>query len=453
MDRNVIPEPQKTYVLELFEALGDTGDGFVIAGAQAMKFYVQGARGTKDIDFVLDAIKLRGEPVSLHDTLERLGYAAVPESRNFQFQKQIAASPEIMRIEFMAPDELKRKNDIRVDVQADVHARACTGGSIVLLESEPHTLDGTLPDGRPFSATIRVTKPHALVMLKLLAVDDRYRNVRGPQEATHDREEARTHAADIVAILSSQPDLAAFRFDFLRQFGTDAALKDRAVGVLNKYFHDALSPGLVLYEEALAANAPSGRESRTLISAEMERAVHLFSGIFLAPVRTVQPPMSEPRYHALAQRLERLRAANYSLRLKPTVPIEREDDPTQIQRIGGQNLVVVMRNSQEVEIPLARIADLFEQELRREATLQLTGRLQWLSDGRGTWKFFHEPPESEYGLGRTWASNQAPVADGHWTLHQHVAQYSATGWELYYGCDGRFLQCNGLILMVKKPGR
>lgn len=280
MERNVIPEPQKTYVLELFEALGATGNGFVIAGAQAMKFYVQQSRATRDIDFILDAIRLRHEAASLHDTLKRLGYAAVPESRNFQFQKEIPGSSEIMRIEFMAPEELKRKNDIRVDVQADVHARACTGGSIVLLESESHTLAGTLPDGGSFSASVRVTRPHALVMLKLLALDDRYRNVRGPREAAHDREEARTHAADIVAILSAQRDLTAFRFDFLRQFGEDTALKDRAVGILAGYFRDVLSPGLILYEEALAANAPAGRDSRTMISAEMERVVRLMRSRF-----------------------------------------------------------------------------------------------------------------------------------------------------------------------------
>ncbi|HVA15137.1 MAG TPA: nucleotidyl transferase AbiEii/AbiGii toxin family protein, partial [Stellaceae bacterium] len=267
----MIPEPQKTYVLELFQALGATGDSFVIAGAQAMKFYVQGARGTKDIDFVLDAIRLRDEAASLHDKLERLGYAAVPESRNFQFQKQIPGSPEIMRIEFMAPEEFKRDKDFRVDVQADVHARACTGGSIALVESKPHTLAGTLPDGRPFTASVRVTRPHALVMLKLLALDDRYRNVRGPQEAAHDREEARTHAADIVAILSAQPNVGAFRSDFVQQFVADTALKDRVVAIFTGYFRDALSPGLLLYEEALAANTPAGRDSRSAIAAEMER--------------------------------------------------------------------------------------------------------------------------------------------------------------------------------------
>lgn len=280
----MIPEPQKTYVLELYEALGASGDSFVIAGAQAMKFFVREARATRDIDFVLDAVRLRGEPATLRSQLEALGYAVVPESRNFQFQKQIPGSNEVMRIEFMAPDELRRENDFRVDIQNNIHARACTGGSIALAQSSPHMLSGTLPDGQPITISVHVTAPHALVMLKLLALDDRYRNIRGPKEAAHDREEARSHAADIVAILKAQADLATFRFDFLRQFGADAALKERVLRILAGYFRDGVAPGLLLYGEALAANAPAGRESRTAISAELERVVRLLRSYFLAEI-------------------------------------------------------------------------------------------------------------------------------------------------------------------------
>ena len=43
----MIPELQRTYVLELLTALGDAADDFVVAGAQAMKFSVAKARGTK----------------------------------------------------------------------------------------------------------------------------------------------------------------------------------------------------------------------------------------------------------------------------------------------------------------------------------------------------------------------------------------------------------------------
>ena len=44
MENRVIPEPQKTYVLELLQALGPAADEFVVAGAQAMKFMVDRAR-------------------------------------------------------------------------------------------------------------------------------------------------------------------------------------------------------------------------------------------------------------------------------------------------------------------------------------------------------------------------------------------------------------------------
>ena len=77
----------------------------------------------------------------------------------------------------MAPKEFKRPHDFRVDIQNGVHARACRGGSIAVSQSDPHTISGNLPNGAPFTAQIRVTRSHALVMLKLLALADRYNNL------------------------------------------------------------------------------------------------------------------------------------------------------------------------------------------------------------------------------------------------------------------------------------
>jgi hypothetical protein len=54
-------EPQRTYALELLAALGPAAEDFVIAGAQAIKFAVQDARGTKDVDFILNVIALRAD--------------------------------------------------------------------------------------------------------------------------------------------------------------------------------------------------------------------------------------------------------------------------------------------------------------------------------------------------------------------------------------------------------
>ena len=55
----MIPQPQLTYLLELLQALGPAADDFVVAGAQAMKFAVEKARGTKDVDFLLNVLALR----------------------------------------------------------------------------------------------------------------------------------------------------------------------------------------------------------------------------------------------------------------------------------------------------------------------------------------------------------------------------------------------------------
>jgi len=245
----MIPEPQRTYVLELLKALGPAAEDFVVAGAQAMKFMLEKARGTKDVDFVLDIMRLRAESLSIAATLATLGYTVVKESQNFQFEKPIPGSREVMRIEFMAPEEFKREKDFRVDVEKGVHARFCTGGGIALTESSLYPLSGKLPDGSSFSASVRVTKSHALVMLKLLALDDRYRNVRGAEQAKHDREEARTHAADSIAIISGESDLEQFKKNFENQFRPDLPLGVRVLNILEDYFRDDTSPGLLVYEE------------------------------------------------------------------------------------------------------------------------------------------------------------------------------------------------------------
>lgn len=268
----MIPEPQRTYVLELLKALGPAANDFVLAGAQAMKFVFETARGTKDIDFVLDVLGLRGEQVSVAVRLKELGYKPVAGSYNFQFEKPIPNSAETMRIEFMAPEEFKRDKDFRVDVQNGIHGRACTGGSIALAESSLHELSGNLPYGSLFQTAIRVTRPHSLVMLKLLALDDRYRNIRGASEAKHDREEARTHAADIIAIMTAQRNHEQFKNDFEKQFHRDAALGIRVLKILSGYFQEITSPGLLVYEESIVAGKPLDRSTRLEVSQEVERA-------------------------------------------------------------------------------------------------------------------------------------------------------------------------------------
>ena len=232
----MIPYPQRSYVLELFVALGSATENFVLAGAQALKFHSPKSRATRDFDFVLDAVALRQADFGLARILESLQYQPVPEAQRFQFSKPIPNSAEVMRIEFMAPAEYKRQNDFRVDIQQDIHAHACEGGSVVLAESDPWKISGSAPDGREASAFVRVTRPTALVMMKLLALHDRYQNLRGIQQREHDRNEARIHAADVVDILRAQRDMNEFRRRFLAQFAPEPHLKDKIRGIVQDYF-------------------------------------------------------------------------------------------------------------------------------------------------------------------------------------------------------------------------
>lgn len=271
----MIPEPQKTYLLELLTALGAFADDFVLAGAQSMKFALCDARATRDFDFLLDAVHLRERDSRVSGTLDALGYRVVPESQNFQFEKQIPGTREIMRIEFMAPHELKRKRDFRVDIERGLHARECFGGGIALRESDEHELQGTLPNGQKATVRLRVTRPTALVLLKLLAMDDRFRNIRGPNEAEHDREEAQTHTADIMAVMTAIRDTAEFRRRFYEQLGGQQEVGERTMTILEQYFRTDASPGMLLYEEALRRDQPAGRETRIQIRDELSRAFRM----------------------------------------------------------------------------------------------------------------------------------------------------------------------------------
>jgi Nucleotidyl transferase AbiEii toxin, Type IV TA system len=291
----MIPEPQRTYLLELLQALGPAGEAFVVAGAQAMKFTLQEARPTKDIDFILDAVKLRGSSPLLRSRLEELGYRVVDRARNFQFEKSIPGSLETMRIEFMAPDEFKRAKDLRVDIQPGVHGRACIGGSIALRESDVRSISGSLPDGRPYTGAVRVTRPHSLVMLKLLALKDRYANIRGPEEAAHDRDEARIHSTDILAIISATPDLAGFKSNFEEQFRSDTKLGVTVLRIFDEFFRTSTYPGFLVFEEFLVANLPPTSDAKPRIQEEIERAHGL-----------VQEFLPHPAFFALAAAIDRV---------------------------------------------------------------------------------------------------------------------------------------------------
>jgi hypothetical protein len=152
-----------------------------------------------------------------------------------------------------------------------------TGGAIALQESDRYELTGLLPDGQPASTTLRVTRPTALVLLKLLALDDRYRNVRGPAEAEHDREEAQTHAADVVAIMTANLDADAFRQGFYTQMQGQPEVENRIKSILQEYFRTDSAPGMLLYEEALQRDTPADSRTRARLRDELNRAFKMMN--------------------------------------------------------------------------------------------------------------------------------------------------------------------------------
>jgi len=265
----IIQGPQLNYLLELFVELGKAGRDFVLAGARAIHFYVDKPRFTGDFDFILDVLPLRGMGQPISKVLEDLGYQVVPESRNFQFEKEIPDTGESFRIEFMASEKERRTKDFRVDVQEKIHARSCTGAEIVLKESDFRSIQGFLPNGEKAEIKLRVARPHALLMLKMLAMDDRYRNIRGPEEARHDREEAKNHAADIISIVRSSIQKKDFCKWFWAQFDDDLELECRIRQVISDYYKDLFSPGIQLYEEHLRDKSPFVDVNRS----ELERAL------------------------------------------------------------------------------------------------------------------------------------------------------------------------------------
>jgi len=234
----------------LITELKGLANSFVLIGGQALPYLIKNPRTTKDIDFVLDVLALRKSDKSIVNILNKLNYKPVDEARNFQFVKEI--NPELkIRIEFLASEREKRKSNIRVDIQENIHARACAGAEIAVKESYGEQLKGILPDGRLAEVKIRVVRAHALLMLKLFAMDDRYLNLRGPGELEHDRNEARVHSADIVKIVHEHiqnPDFVKF---FWSQFDTEKDLGERCHNIISSYFKDNSSIGIILYEEFL----------------------------------------------------------------------------------------------------------------------------------------------------------------------------------------------------------
>jgi len=249
----MIEQPQLSYFVEFINALGVAAENFVLVGAQAMRFWQQKVRYTKDTDLILGAYQLARSDIKIADVLESLNYEVVQEAQRFQFSKDIPESEEKMRLEFLASEQGVIPDGFRINIQENVHAHKCLGAEVAIKESEFKIITGPLPNGEVVTVGIRVAKPHALLMLKLFAMDDRNKNIRGPKEAEHDRERARVHAADVVTLVNDNINNPEFIEKFWKQFGDDVGLEERTVNILTECYKDEKNklPGIQLYREFL----------------------------------------------------------------------------------------------------------------------------------------------------------------------------------------------------------
>ena len=268
MAETSVTELQKSHLIELLFELKELADSFVLIGGQALPYLTKSPRTTKDIDFILDVIALRNTDKSIADVLNRLNYKS--DTQYFQFVKEI--NPELkIRIEFLATEKEKRKNNIRVYIQDNVHARSCTGAEIAVKESYIENLKGLLPNGRAAEVKIRVVSAHALLMLKLFAMDDKYKNIRGPDKLKEDRNEARVHSADIIKIVHEHIQNPDFIKSFWSQFDAEKELKERCHDIISSYYNDINGIGIILYEEFLKA------QDEAYIRTDLEQAIREIS--------------------------------------------------------------------------------------------------------------------------------------------------------------------------------
>ena len=94
-------------------------------------------------------------------------------------------------------------------------------------------------------------------------------------QARRDREEAQTHASDILAILRAVTDIPSFNTAFVAQFKDEPVLGISVLRILADYFRDGSLPGLVLYADHVASNLPADRATRDTINAEIDKALQV----------------------------------------------------------------------------------------------------------------------------------------------------------------------------------
>lgn len=168
-------------LLEIGQVLGAYRDRFVIIGGSVPWLLFPNAQpahvGTLDVDLSLDAEALSdGKYKTLVELLEAAGYVrSEPDMRFFQLRRSVAldpGEPVTVIIDLLMPREATFEKN-KPPLMANFAVQRADGAGVAMRSYLHHTLEGTMPDGRPNKQKVRVASIPALLVMKGYALAGR----------------------------------------------------------------------------------------------------------------------------------------------------------------------------------------------------------------------------------------------------------------------------------------
>lgn len=256
----------RTSLLDLLHEMGPDADGILLGGGYGLylkQLHLAEAdqptlipvddwpapRATQDLDLLLstevvaDARSMR----IVHAALDRLDYKVVPGSEHVQFLRKVAGTQEI-KVDLLTAqlDVLRGIPAIQADSRRarpnvashpPLHAYP-TDGALAMGES-PSAIDlvGTLTNGTPSVARIKIPRPFSYLLMKLTAYRDRRADVQ--------KDLGRHHALDVFRIMAmlTEPERDEVLAN-LKRFGTDVQVRSCAE-LVRSDFGKTTAPGIL----------------------------------------------------------------------------------------------------------------------------------------------------------------------------------------------------------------
>lgn len=181
--------------------------------------------------------------------------------------------------------------------------------------------------------------------------------------------------------------------------------------------------------------------------------------------RTLNEPFEKRAARKKETVLREALASGRALRITPIAPQHHSQADFQLRALTQEELVVQKLGAGfQVSLPFNR-ADIIPGGFSEPLTLQLQGRLQWLTV-RQLWQFFPETPADTFGVAKAGSPFGQDVAllkqrlerlgfKPQWN-REDEATYGT--WEVVYDDDGRYFQCVGRVrtdwveILVAKKG-